>query len=539
MEAISQKWLDLFKLLPGYDPVATAEDCWFDEAVADKACEFFYTFLTFIEGHNAGQPFALEPWQKAVIGCLFGWKRPNGLRRYRKFLLYIPRKNGKTPLVAGILLLIALCDGEPGAQIYAAAASTDQASLLFKHMSLMASQSPELSEITTTYKSFKSMNFPQNTTVKVLSAKANTAHGKNTHCFAVDELHAQNDRELLDALTTSTGTRTQPLEIYLTTADYDRPSICNEVYEYACRVRDGVFPDKTFLPVIYEALIGDDWKDPAVWRKANPNLGVSIREDWLAEEAETASRKPDYLNAFKRLHLNIRTGASVAWIPMHEWDACDAELPDLTGRECYAGLDLSSTQDVTAFVMVFPPVYENEPTWIVPKMWIPEDTAHERQRVGGIPYATWIEQGFMLSTPGNAVDYEFVKAEILACASKYQINLIAFDPWNADMFAQHLAAEGLRVGEWRQGFGSMNAPCKELQRMILTREVAHGGHAVLRWMAGNVMVETDAIGNIRPSKKKSSQKIDGMVALVMAVGGMMLGGHAAGRYYETHDLEME
>lgn len=541
---IPQKWQDLFALLPGYDPVATAgPDCRFESAVADKACRFFPEFLKYIEGEGAGEPFILQPWQQAIVGCLFGWKRKdadsgNMLRRYRKLFLYVPRKNGKTPFVAGLLLLIALCDGEPGAQIYAAASSAKQAGILFKHMNVMGQQNPAIADVMKVYKSLKSIELPRMTTCQVLSANADAQHGKNTHCFAIDELHAQKDRELVDALATSTGTRRQPLEIYLTTADYDRPSICNELYDYACKVRDRVFADERFLPVIYEANADDDWRSPDVWAKANPNLGVSIKTDWIREECERAARQPAYLNTFKRLHLNIRTGASVAWMMLHEWDKCDATLPDLRGRVCYAGLDLSVSRDPSAFVMVFPPEQEGEPIWVLPTIWIPESAAHERELRDRVPYFAWASAGHLRMTPGDAIDYQILQRDIMQFASMYQLQLLAVDPWNSANLVQELQAEGINIGNWPQGIRHMTGPSKEWERLVITQGLAHGGHPVLRWMASNVMIETDAAGNIKPSKKKSTNRIDGIVAGIMALGAMMMNAAVPGRFYELNELEI-
>lgn len=540
---IPQEWLDLFALLPGYDPVATAgPDCVFDVRAAERACAFFPEMLCYIEGEDAGQPFVLQRWQKAIVGCLFGWKRRDAsgrmVRRYRKLFLYVPRKNGKTPFVAGLLLLISLCDGEPGAQIYAAASSAKQAGILFKHMTVMGQRNGDISARMRIYKSLKSIEFPQVTTCQVLSANADAQHGKNTHCFAIDELHAQKDRELVDALATSTGTRRQPLEIYLTTADYDRPSICNELYDYACKVRDRVFEDERFLPVLFEALPTDDWKDPAVWAKANPNLGVSIKLDWIREEAARAARQPSYLNTFKRLHLNIRTGASVAWLMLHEWDQCATELPDLTGRPCYAGLDLSSNRDPSAFTMVFPPEREGEPIWVKSIVWIPEAGAKHHEDTDRVPYFTWADQGHVRLSPGDAVDYAQIEREIMELTEVYHVQTVAVDRWNAQQLCQNLQSHGINVGFWGQGFRDMSGPAKEWERLVIIKGLAHGGNPVLRWMAGNCMVETDPAGNIKPSKKKSTNRIDAIVAAIMALGVMMMGGHSVCRFYETNDLEM-
>jgi len=543
---VPSAWRKLFALIPGYDPIAGAGDCRFDAKTADKVVDFFPTFLTHIEGANAGKPFTLEPWQAAIVGCAFGWLRPDGLRRYREVFQYIPRKNGKSTLLGGLINLVAFCDNEPGAQIYSAAAEREQAALVYRQTKGMILQNPDLASQCKIYVTAKSIEYPGNVVFKALSADADTKHGFNTHFVVVDELHAQPNRDLVDVLVTSTGSRRQPLVWYITTADFARESICNEKHQYASRVRDnGGDPakpgyDPAFLPVIFEAKPDDDWKSPAVWRKANPNLGVSVSEDYIARECQRAEETPAYENTFKRLHLNMRTQTDVRWLKMDKWNAPQAcaaiDIESLVGRECYGGLDLSTTHDITAFAMVFPPIEENEMWKAVVRSWIPEENAHKRERRDKVPYVTWARQGFVTMTEGPVINYATVKEAILEDCKRFRVNQIAFDPYNATQIVSELGGEGVTMVELRQGMLSMSGPSKELEKLVISGKLQHGGNPALTWMAGNAVVEEDAAGNIKPNKRKSTERIDGIVALVMAIGRAIVNQGPVGSVYESREL---
>lgn len=519
---VDAKWRKLFQLIPGYDPEATAgKGDWFSKELAQDSVEFFESEQVLIEGERAGKPFKLEPWQQAVTGCLFGWLQPNGLRRYRESLVYVPRKNGKTPWAAGMVNLVMFQDHEPGAQIYSAAADLAQASLLYRHTAGMMLRNPEMDGRVRIYRSLKSIEYEEEGSLyKSLTSDADTKHGLGAHFVIVDELHAHPSGDLVDVLTTSTAARREPIVLYITTADFQRESVCNQKYDYACKVRDQVLSDPSFLPVIYESSVDDDWTDPKVWAKANPNLGVSVKRDYLERQCERAKNEPTYENTFKRLHLNIRTQQDVRWVGLEKWQAC-AEAVDeeaLLGRTCYAGLDLSTKVDLTSYVLAFPPT-EDDPKWrVLPRFFAPRENAIEREKKDRVPYVTWSDQGFLYLTEGNVVDYDRVGRELLAEARKFDLREIAYDPWGATQLALQLQAEGATVVEFRQGFGSMSEPTKELERLIMSKALAHGGNPILSWMFSHVSVEEDGAGNIKLSKKKSRDKIDGLVALVMAIG---------------------
>lgn len=515
--------------IPGFDPWKRPGDAWFDEEAAQLAIDFFQECLRHCEGQVAGQLFKLENWQKAIIGNLFGWKRKDAqgriVRRFRELFLYVSRKNGKTPLAAGICNYVMFCDGEPGAQIYCAAASQDQAGALYRHAVEQVKQEPELMSRARIYRAMKSIVLKDDeaTVFKVLSADADTKHGGNPHLILIDELHAQPNRNLVDTLTTgfASQNRKQPLCVYITTADYDRESICNEKYEYACKVRDGVIDDPAFLPVVFELKADDAWDDPANWIKANPNLGVSVSAEYLAREVAKAKETPSYENTFRRLHMNQRTRTDQKWLDVDAWDKgaspSIAELIEaVRGVPCCAGLDLSTTTDVAAFLLAFK-LPENRIA-LLAWFWVPGDSAEKRERRDKVPYQTWARQGLIKLTPGNVQDYDQIKADINEIGKQFQVKEIAFDPWNATQLANQLAGDGFQMVQFRQGFVSMSEPSKELEKLVVAGQLLHGGNPVLRWMASNAVIKTDPAGNIKPDKAKSTERIDGIVAGVMAIG---------------------
>lgn len=518
--------LDLFRLIPGYDPVATAgPGDWFSAELAQDAIDFFPSELQLIEGEHANKPFRLEPWQQAVTACLFGWLHEDGTRRYREAMVYVARKNGKTPWAAGLAALVMFEDREPGAQLYCAAAELEQAKLIYRHVSGMIVRNPEMAQRARVYRSLKSIEYAEEGVVfKALSSDADTKHGLGAHLVIVDELHAHRDGELVDVLLTSTAARREPLVLYITTADYARESVCNEKYDYACKVRDGAIADPSFLPVVFEATLEDDWTDPATWAKANPNLGVSVRRDYIERECKRAQERPTYENTFKRLHLNIRTQQDVRWIPIAKWQACGAPVdPEaLRGRDCYAGIDLSMKLDIAGYGLVFPPT-DDDPLWrVLMRFYCPKENAREREKRDRVPYIAWADQGLIKLTPGNVIDYDWIAADLLEDARTYQLREAAYDPWNATQFAIKLQAEGAPMVEFRQGFASMSEPTKELERLVVSREFAHGGDPVLGWMASHVAVEYDPAGNVKLSKRKSTERIDGLVMIVMGIGRAMV-----------------
>lgn len=542
-EKLPKKWRELLCLVPGYDPIATAEDCSFDFNGAELALNFFPECLKHVEGELAGKPFILSGWEQCFIANLFGWKRQDNLerwaRRYRETLLYVPRKNGKTPLGAGISLYVLFCDEESGQQNYIAAADREQAGMLFRHAKGMVDQEPALQRRCRIYGGNASAGQSRSIVIeqessflRIISADANTKHGGNSHLVIVDELHAQPNRDLIDVLQTSTASlnRKNPLTIFISTADFNRPSICNEKHDYACKVRDGIIKDLSFLPFIYEAKPEEDWTDPAIWKKVNPNLGVSVSLEYLERECKRAQETPAYENTFKRLHANMKTEQDVRAIPMSFWDSCGGgvepvewrrrKIAELRGRQCLGGLDLGSTSDITALALIFG---ETAPFTFLPYFWVPLDSASKREKRDKVPYETWIKQGFITGTSGNVTDYAQVRKELNELADWFSIIELAVDRlFQGAQLCIELEQDAFQVIAYGQGFYQMAAPAKRFLELILEGGVDHGNNPVLRWMASNASTESDAAGNIKFSKKKSSEKIDGIVACTMVLGRRMV-----------------
>lgn len=491
----------------------------FEEGAADDVVAFFTKGLRHVKGPLAGEPFVLDGWQVSFLRELFGRKRADGTRQYRTAYIEIPRKNGKSTLSAGLALYLTVADGEQGAEVYSAAADRDQAAIVFDVAKQMAMNSPQLAKHLKPFR--RSMTFEKRaSSYKVLSADAPTKHGLNASGLIFDELHAQPNRELYDVLTTSTGARRQPLTILITTAGYDRHSVCYEVHDYACKVRDGIVKDDSFLAVIYAADEKDDWTDPKIWAKANPGLGQSVTVDYLTQECRKAKEIPAYENTFRRLHLNQWTEQATRWLSMDVWDRNATEVNEfeLEGRACYAGLDLATTKDISALALIFPPDDDDSTYSILWRFWLPDEAMRQRSHKDRVPYDQWCKEGVIATTEGNVTDYDVIRRDINELGKRYNIREIAFDRWNATQLTTQLQGDGFTMVPFGQGFVSMAAPTKELEKLLLSDRLAHGGNPVARWMASNVAVRTDPAGNLKPDKEKSSEKIDGIVALVMGLG---------------------
>ena len=530
----SSRLAELITTLPGFDPYENAEGCRFDEAKAHHVIEFFEYALVHVKGDLAGQKFILEDWQKALLANLFGWQREDGMgRRFREAFIFIPRKNGKSILASGICLYMFFCDGEQGAEIVCAASEQKQARLVWNVAKKMIEKDPAMSKVAKLFQ-HSIMIEESFSTFMPISSESSSAHGMNLHCAVMDELHVQKTDDLVVALQTSMGSRRQPLMVHITTSDFERVSVCNKKHDYASKVRDGIIQDQSFLPVIFEASKDDDWTDPEVWKRANPNYGISVRADYIAHECQRAKDDPTYENEFKRLQLNIRTEQSVRYIKMEDWDLCNGEVneKDLLGRPCYGGLDLSTVEDLSALVLVFP---NADNTFdVLPYFWGPKDNAINREKRHRVPYLTWAKQGHIRLTPGNRIDYNQIELDIKELSKKFKIVDIGYDIYNAEQIQENLHSQyGLTMVEFRQGFLSMNEPMKKMLWLLKGADLNHGGHPVLRWNASNVCAQIDPAGNVKPDKKKSAEKIDGIVALIMAIGRATLGDKPKESVYKT------
>ena len=489
----------------------------FDRKAARRGVGFFQNELIHIKGEWAGQHFKLERWQHKIIKRVLGWKREDGNRVAREVYIEVPRKCGKSYIGSGFALYLTFADNEAGAEVVSAAAETEQASIVFETAKEMVMANPKLSKLCKPYRRSLAV-YRTASSYKVLSAQAYSKHGKNLHGVIIDELHAQPNRDLVDVLITSTGSRRQPLIIYLTTAGFDKNSICYEKHDYAEKIKKGIIEDFSFAPFVFAADQDDDWTDPKVWAKANPNLGVSKKVSYMERECEKAKNVPAYENTFKRLDLNIWTEQETRFIQMLKWDACKRllDLSVLAGRTCYAGLDLSSTTDISALGLLFP-LDENE-YFFLPKFYVPQENIKLRAMRDRVPYDLWVRQGFIKATPGVSVDYDHIREDYAELAKTYDIKRIAIDRWNATQLAKQLGNDGAQVELFGQGFGSMSDPTKHLTKLVLEGNIMHNDNPVLRWMASNASVEQDAAGNIKFSKAKSTERIDGMISLVMSLG---------------------
>lgn len=496
--------------------VRDEERYFFDRAAADHVCDFFELLLVHTTGEWAGQPFKLRPWQRKLLRTAFGWKRrSDGLRRYRRVYLKVPRKNGKSTLAAGVALYLTFADREPRAEVYGAANDKDQAGIVFREAKRMIEASPALREQCSLFRS--SIVVPDTlASYQVLSSESSNKDGLNIHGLVVDELHELHDRDLWEKLTTAMGSRRQPMTFIATTAGVGREGVYAELDAHARRVLDGTADDDELLAVVYQAEPGDDWRSKATWRKANPNYGVSVKPDFLAAQCRQAVLVPGYENAFKRYHLNLDTEQDVRWLNMESWDACGGEIDadELACRPCWIGLDLSRRVDLTAAVLLFP---DGDRFLAVPRFWVPREGLDDKGRRDGVPLRSWVDQGLVTATDGSVIDYSYIRQELLEAAKRYDVREVAYDPYSATQLALQLQDDGLTCVEHRQGFVSMSEPAKKLEELVLRRRLLHGGNPVLRWNIGNVTIETDAAGNIKPSKRKSTGRIDGVVALIMAI----------------------
>jgi phage terminase large subunit-like protein len=512
----------------------------YDKDRADYAVRFIGC-LSHTKGIWAGQPFVLLPWQEQIIRDLFGIVKKDGYRQFNTAYIEVPKKNGKSELAAAVALLLTCGDFEERAEVYGCAADRQQASIVFEVAADMVRMCPALSRRVKINSSTKRLIYlPTNSFYQVLSADAYTKHGFNVHGVVFDELHAQPDRRLFDVMTKGSGdARMQPLFFLLTTAGTDTNSICYEQHKKAQDLIEGKKRDKTFYPVIYGAPEEADWTDPATWKKANPSLGYTLQIEKVKNACESAKQDPAEENVFRQLRLNQWVKQTIRWMPMDKWRLCN-DSPDvaaLKGRVCYGGLDLSSTNDITAFVLVFPPLDDDDVYWVLPWFWIPEDNMVLRVLRDHVNYDVWHRQGYLESTEGNVIHYAWIEECIRQLGEQYNIREIAFDRWGAVQMVQNLENMGFTVVPFGQGFRDMSPPTKELMRLVLEKKLMHGGNPILDWMMDNVFVRTDPAGNIKMDKQKSTEKIDGAVAMVMALDRAIRNGNDTSEsVYETRGI---
>ncbi len=568
---------------------------YFDEEAAQHAVDFF-GFLRHSKGiwakrkETAG--FLLAPWQIFIIANLFGWYRlDTGTRRFREAHIEVARKNGKSTLLSGVGLYMLVADGEPGADIFTAATTKEQASIIFKEAFHMVDTSPFLKpRVSKSGTEKRPLNLHVESTFSKmgpLAADATNLDGLNVHCALLDELHEHPTRALYDVLNTGTGSRSQPLILAITTAGFDREGICWDQRTYGVKVLREITPDDNFFVFIATLDDGDSWEDEKVWPKANPNLGVSISLEAIRPNFIKAKEQPAALNEFLRKHLNVWTSSDTAYMLAGVWEKnCVAgEFADpvklryeallrLKGRRCFGGLDMSSVQDITAYVLVFPPcdvvvsprcesgmgfvqmkgtkeikylpegnivqliqmkaadrtdqappnhpvetLQQRDDKWnILSWFWIPEAFAEARAKHNRAPYDAWIRAGFIDKTQGTAVDQEAIRNKILWSREQFRVGEIGYDEWETGWVAPKLLTDGLKMMKIPQRFELLSGPCKSLAAFAAGQLLEHFNNPVLRWMVSNVQLKLDSNGNQRADKGASKNKIDGVIAMHMALG---------------------
>ena len=511
----------------------------YDKKKADRAVTFIEN-LCHTKGKWAGTPFWLLPWQEQLIRDIFGIVKPDGNRQFRTAFVEICKKVGKSELAAAIALYLLYADNEPSAEVYGAAADRQQASIVFDVAKQMVEMSPALMKRSKLMGATKRIvNYGNAGYYQVLSAEVGGKHGFSVSGLVFDEIHTQPNRQLYDVLTKgSSDARQNPLHFIITTAGNDRHSIAFELHTKAVDILEGRRVDPTFYPVVYGLKDDEDWEDEANWYKVNPSLGYTVDIERLRDAYREAKQNPADEITFKWLRMNMWVSSTVAWIPdaIYMRGNEPINMASLEGRDCYAGLDLSSTGDITALVLMFPPRDMDEKYIVLPFFWVPEDTIPRRVKANSVPYDVWEKQGHILATEGNVIHYDFIEKFIYDLAEKYHILEIAVDRWNATQMIQNLEGEGFTIVPFGQGFSSMSAPTKEFYRLLMEGQIIHGGHPVLRWMAGNVVIDTDPAGNIKVTKVKSKEKIDGIVAAIMALDRCIRQEGQGGSVYDERGL---
>lgn len=532
---VSSYWTDILCILPGYDPFAQSEGFYFDESEAQFRIDFVEEFCTHVDGKLAGQPVILEPWQKSLHANIYGWKSlKNNLRRFRESFIYVPRGNAKTTTAATFILSSSILDGEYNAEIISAAAEREQARICFDIFRGMIENNKRLRDAAEIFKKHITIN---TCTYKAISAEASSKHGGRTHLLINDEVHAHKSAELTETLQTSQMKRDQPLCIHLTTADFDRPSLCNRLHDYAGKVRDGLIRDPKFLPVIYEASPDDDWTSEETIAKANPNWPVMV-QDQVRGLCQRAQDDLGFTNTFKRLHLNLKTSSNFAYFNMQAWDKSPARMPieEAKKKKCFAGLDMASVQDLTAFVIVVPEykeitreveiegkpevvqTHQIERLDVFPWFWVPEEAVSQRNREKSLfgTYSKWQHEGLLNVQSGARIEQAEIREHINQLRNEgWQIEQIAYDPHGCEALRQDLSFDGFEMLEFNQSHGNYSEPMKDLGGMVIEQRVRHDNNPILRWNISNTLAHENYNAEIRPDKKKSIDKIDGAVALIM------------------------
>lgn len=537
---IACKWVKL-ACKRYFDDLEHAEErgLYFDYEAAENKLTF-YRFCRHSKGEWAGQVLSPAPWQQFIDWNIFGWKNADGSRRFRTAYTAVARKNGKSTQLAATGLYLAFFDNEPGAEVYTAATKYDQACIIHGESTRMVKASPQLRGMINIFKNTLTQESKAQKYIP-LGQDSATSDGLNVAAALIDEYHAHPDSGMYDVLKTGMGSRRQPLMYIITTAGFEKDFPCFEMEARVKRILDGSEVDDTVFGIIYTLDDGDDWTDQKLWIKANPNLGISKYEKTMEDDFKEAFSIPSKQNNFKTKHLNIWTEAQTRWITSDKWEKNNypVDADGLAGRKCWAGLDLSTTTDLSAWVLCFPPDTPEDKYRFLYRFFIPQDNMHERELREKVNYSVWIRDGFITATPGNVIDYDFIRTQILEDARKYDIEEVNFDPYNSSQLVSELMDEGLNCVEFRQGFLSMSPACKEFERKVLGCQLATGGNPVMNWMIACTETTQDAAGNIKlvkPDRGKTGKHIDGVVASVMGFWRAVMALEQAASIYETEEL---
>jgi phage terminase large subunit-like protein len=531
---------------------------WFDDEAATRVITFF-SHLCLSEGEHAGKPFTLQPWQQFVVGCLFGWKGADGYRRFRYAYVEIGKGNGKSPMAAGIGLYMLCADGEASAEVYTAAVTRDQARISFRDAQRMVEASAPLAKRINVLVNNLSHD-ASGSFMRPLSSEGRSLDGKRPHNVIIDELHEHPNSNVVDKMRAGTKGRRQALIVGITNSGYDRKSVCFQQHTYSLQILEGALANDAWFAYVCQLDVCeecraagklnptegcpdcDDWRDEAVWLKPNPNLGVSITLKYLREQVAEAIGMPAKSGIVMRLNFCIWTQQLTKWLPLDRWST--GSLPrfsreSLKGRRCFGGLDLARVHDLSAFALVFPPAEDGERWKALLRFWCPEDDLPLRSQRDRVPYDLWVREEWIEATDGNTTDFDFIEARVVEDAEYFKLAELAYDRAFADSLVQTLQdAHGLTMVPFGQGFLSMAAPTAELERMVRAGELHHGGNPVLDWMASNVVVRSDPAGNLKPDKEMSPERIDGIVALIMALGRAKVGAPEEVSRYATEDIRV-
>lgn len=530
----------------------------FDVAAAQFAITFF-SYLRLAEGEHEGKPFILQPFQAFIVGSLFGWKGDDGYRRFRTAYIEIGKGSGKSPLAAGIGVKGLVADGEAGAEIYAAAVMRDQAKIVWSDAEKMIKASELLSSrVTQTVNNLAVMR--TNSFFRPVSSEGRGLDGKRVHMAIIDEVHEHPTPTVVDKMRAGTKGRRQPMIVEITNSGYDRNSVCWHHHEYSLKVLEQAMENDSWFAYVCsldacdacrgkgktqpdgECKTCDDWRDESTWLKANPNLGISVTHKYLREQVTEAIGMPSKENIVKRLNFCFWTEQANRWIQMDLWAACGVGGPidegALAGRNAFIGLDLSTTEDIGAAAIVFPRTEGEEGSKfrVVWRFWIPELTMRARSERERTMLEGWVAKGLVKATPGNTTDYDIIREDLNVIGDTFAIKELAYDPWNATQLATQLGGDGFTVVPIRQGFQSLTEPTKELGKLIKAIDIDHGGNPVAGWMASNVSVAQDAASNLKPDKKSSADRIDGIVALITALARAIVHPEAQGSKYDNEGI---